>query len=368
MRDNIQYWLILRAISGIGDLRFRYLVDHFGSPEEALQASISQLSEVKGIDRKIANAIIDRKNWIDPEKELALVQKYQVKLITYQDEGYPPHLKTIYDFPSILYVQGDLKSEDNQAIAIVGSRRATTYGRLTARKLAQDLVLAGLTVVSGFAHGIDTESHLGAIESNGRTIAVIGNGIDINYPRENQAIRNKIIQNQTGCIISEFPMGTTPEPANFPKRNRIISGLSLGVVVVEASDSSGALLTAEHAIDQNRLVFAVPGNVTATTSRGTNKLIQQGAKLVTTAEDILLELGFVIEPKSKEQSKSIPAIAGLLGEQKIIVETLSSEPMHVDQIAIATQLTPAALAKHLLELELKGYIKEVAGKRFIRII
>lgn len=368
MHNNIQYWLILRAIPGIGDLRFRYLVDYFGSPEEALHASISQLSDVKGVDRKIASTIINQKNWIDPEKELALVKNNHVKLITYQDENYPPQLKTIYDFPSILYIQGDLEPNDSQAIAIVGSRRATTYGRLTARKLAQDLVIAGLTVVSGFAHGIDTEAHLGAIESNGRTIAVIGNGIDINYPRENQAIRNKIVQNQSGCIISEFPMGTTPEPGNFPKRNRIISGLSLGVVVVEASDSSGALLTAEHALDQNRLVFAVPGNVTATNSRGTNKLIQQGAKLITTAEDILVELGFVVEPKSNEKSKSIPALTGLSGEQKIIIEALSSEPMHIDQIAIIAKLTPAELAKHLLGLELKGYIKEVAGKRFIRII
>jgi DNA processing protein len=368
MRNDISSWLILRAIPGIGDVRFRYLVDHFGSPEEALHASISQLSEVKGIDRKIANAVITQKSWIDPEKELILVQKHQVNLITYLDENYPVNLKTIYDFPSILYVQGNLKPEDNRAIAIVGSRRATTYGRLTAHKLAQDLVLAGLTVVSGFAHGIDTEAHLGAIECNGRTIAVIGNGIDVNYPRENQAIRNKIIQNQMGCVISEFPMGTTPEPANFPKRNRIISGLSLGVVVVEATDTSGALLTAEHALDQNRFVFAIPGNVTAATSRGTNKLIQQGAKLITTAEDILVELGFVVESNSTHQAQAIPALAGLLGKQKIILEALTTDPIHIDQIAITTNLTPADLAKYLLELELKGYIKEVAGKRFIRIV
>jgi DNA processing protein len=368
MRNDIQYWLILLAIPGIGDVRFRYLVDHFGSPEEALHASIAQLSEVKGIDQKSANAIIKRENWIDPEKELALIQKHQVNLITYPEENYPSNLKTIYDFPSIIYVLGNLKPEDNRAIAIVGSRRATTYGRLTARKLAQDLVLAGLTVVSGFAHGIDTEAHLGAIESNGRTIAVIGNGIDINYPRENQSIRNKIIQNQTGCIISEFPLGTTPEPANFPKRNRIISGLSLGVVVVEASETSGALLTAEHALDQNRLVFAVPGNVTAATSRGTNKLIQHGAKLVTTAEDILVELGFMAESKSINQPPSIPAIANLVGDQKTIMESLSTEPIHIDQITRATNLQPAELAHYLLELELKGYIKEVAGKQFIRLV
>ncbi|MDI6783195.1 MAG: DNA-processing protein DprA [bacterium] len=365
MREDIRFWLILRAIVEIGDIRFRYLIDRFGSPEAVLRASLSALSEVKGIDRKIAQGIIEQKRTLDPEKEIAVAKQHNVDIVTYLDPEYPSNLKTIFDYPSILYIQGKLVPEDAQAIAIIGSRRATTYGALTARKLAQDLVCAGVTVVSGFARGIDTEAHLGAIESHGRNIAVLGSGIDICYPRENKGLRDKIIQ--SGAIISEFPLGIPPDAPNFPRRNRIISGLSLGVVIVEASDKSGALLTAGHALDQNRLVFAVPGNVTAATSRGTNKLIQQGAKLVTEANDILVEIGLMVERKP-DPAKLIPAYDGLPVEQKKIVEVLSAEPMHVDQISALTQLAPAQLAQYLLELELKGFIREVAGKRFVRII
>jgi DNA processing protein len=365
MRDDIRFWLILRAIPGIGDIRFRYLIDQFGLPEAVLRASLSELSEVKGIDRKLAQVILEVQHKFDPEKEIALAKQDNVDIITYLDPEYPSHLKTIFDYPSLLYIQGKVLPEDTQAIAIIGSRRATTYGALTARKLAQDLVLGGVTIVSGFARGIDTEAHLGALGSHGRTIAVLGNGIDVCYPQENKVLRDKIIH--AGSIISEFPMGTPPEAPNFPRRNRIISGLSLGVVIVEASDKSGALLTAEHALDQNRLVFAVPGNVTAATSRGTNKLIQQGAKLVTDANDILVEIGLMLEQKP-EQLKPTPAYDGLPIAQRKIIEILSAEPMHVDQITTSTQLAPAQLAQFLLELELKGFIREVAGKRFVRII
>jgi DNA processing protein len=365
MRDDIVSWLILRAIPGIGDIRFRYLIDRFGSSEAVLHASISDLCEAKGIDRKLAQAIIEQKHGIDPEKELATIKQYNASIITYLDPEYPSNLKNIYDYPSLFYIQGTLKPEDSMAIAIVGSRRATTYGALTTRKLAQDLALAGLTVVSGFARGIDSEAHSGALEVKGRTVAVIGNGLDVCYPRENLALRDKIIAN--GCIISEFPMRTPPEPENFPKRNRIISGLSLGVVIVEASDKSGALLTASHALDQNRLVFAVPGNVTAATSRGTNRLIQQGAKLVTNADDIVVELGLMVESKP-EQDKTTSVATSLPIEQKKIIEILSTEPMHVDEIATGTDLLPAELAKHLLELELAGFISQVPGKRFVKTV
>jgi len=364
MRTDIQFWLRLRAVPGIGDIRFRYLIDHFGSPEAVFQTGFSGLREVKGIDQKLAQAIIEHKNTAHPEKELALIEQYKVAVVTYLDAEYPANLKTAPDFPVLLYIQGNLIPEDAKAIAIVGSRRATTYGALTARKLAQELALAGITVVSGFARGIDTESHLGAIESGGRTIAVLGNGIDVCYPRENRVLRDKIMA--SGCMISEFPMTTPPVPENFPRRNRIISGLSLGVVIIEASDKSGALLTADHALDQNRLVFAVPGNITAATSHGTNKLIQQGAKLVTNVNDILIELGFMVEQKTPSV-KSSPALIALPEEHKQIIGLLSTEPMHIDFISTTTRFLPAVLAQYLLELELKGFIREVAGKCFVRI-
>ncbi|MCX7920254.1 MAG: DNA-processing protein DprA [bacterium] len=365
MRQDISAWLTLRTVPGIGDIRFRYLIDVFGSPEAVLSANKSALVKVNGISEHLATAIINHKHEYRPEEELALAKQNGVDIITYLDAEYPQRLRTIPDYPVLLYIQGKVVADDVRAVAIVGSRRATIYGGLIARKFAQDLVAAGATVVSGFARGIDTEAHLGAIDAGGRTIAVVGNGLSVCYPRENRGLRERIIS--SGCMISEFPMLTPPHSDNFPKRNRIISGLCLGVVIIEATDTSGALLTAQHALDQNRLVFAVPGNITTPTSRGTNRLIQQGAKLVVDVNDILIEFGFSIERTSIEK-KPGSNLNSLSAEKQKIISLLSAEPLHIDQISVATSFSPAKLAQFLLELELQGLIRELSGKRYVRIV
>lgn len=279
--------LVLNALPELGSVRIRKLIDYFGSGEKVLSASISALIEVEGIGRKIANNIISWEKYFDLKKECELIEKYKVRIITINQPEYPALLKEIYDPPIVLYVKGAFKEEDKNSLAIVGSRRASYYGINTARRLARELSCRGFTIVSGFARGVDTAAHEGAIQGNGRTIAVFGCGIDRIYPPENEKMADKIVSH--GVVISEFPFGTPPLKENFPKRNRVISGLVLGVVVVEAGRHSGSLITARLAAEQGREVFSVPGRIDAVTSHGANMLIKYGAKPVLDVEDILEE-------------------------------------------------------------------------------
>jgi DNA processing protein len=273
-------------------------------------------------------------------------------------------LREIYDPPPLLYLRGELREEDNLALSIVGSRKTSPYGRWITEKISQEIVRHGITIVSGMARGIDSVAHGGAISGGGRTLAVLGCGIDVIYPPENRTLFGQIIDH--GAVLSEFPMGSRPEGIHFPRRNRIISGLSIGVVVVQASAESGSLITAEYALDQGREVFAIPGNVGAEGSRGTNRLIKEGAKLVESSEDILEE----ILPRWKRMRECSIKVQspgeGLLGEEKIVYQLLSESPLHIDVIIRESRLDPGKVSSLLLDLELKGLIAQWPGKCFTK--
>ncbi len=362
---DVTSWLTLNMISGIGPLRFATLLKHFGSPQKILSANTSSLSQIKGIGNQIAQRIIEEKDKVKVDIELEKVEKEGVKILTLDSEEYPINLKSIYDPPPVLYVKGKIEASDRLAIAIVGSRSATIYGKTTAGRLATELVQAGFTIISGLARGIDVASHSGAINAKGRTIAVLGCGIDIIYPQENKKLFYEIIEH--GAIITEFPFGTPPEKFNFPQRNRIVSGLALGTVIVEAPIRSGALITADCALDQNREVFAVPGQVESRLSKGTHQLIKQGAKLTECAQDIIEELELFSEAiKKNPQVKKHNEIILSKDEDKVYQLISPSEPQHIDTISYLSQMTAAQVAAILIQLEIKGVIKQLIGKRFLR--
>jgi len=360
--QDLLEWIALITVPNIGPIHFVSLVKKFGSPKTALSASKKELMAVDGIGEITATDIKTKVNWKEAEKQIKATEKNRVGWITFLDEDYPKNLKHIYDFPPFFFIQGNLIERDDMAVAIVGTRTASTYGRNMAEKISADLTALGFTIVSGFASGIDTYSHQAALNSGGRTIAVFGSGLDVIYPRENKKFVEKIVEN--GAIISEFLMGTKPEKENFPRRNRLISGLSLGVIVVEAGTKSGALLTAKYALDQNKEVFAIPGNLTSKTSEGTNALIcKQGAKLVTSVNDIVSELK-IYSPSRPEKVQPIPELPQ---EEKNIYQILSTEPAHIDQIAQTVSFSTGQALSVLLNLELKGLVKQLSGKMFTRV-
>lgn len=290
-----------------------------------------------------------------------------IKIVNLDDKAYPENLRHIYMPPEALYVKGAFEEGDRAAIALVGSRKASPYGLETCQRLAYELARRGITVVSGLARGIDSSAHIGALKAGGRTIAVLGSGLDYIYPRENKKLAKDIEGN--GAVVSQFPPDTPPFKDNFPKRNRIISGLSLGVVVVEAADKSGALITANYALDEGREVFAVPGKVTSQTSGGTNKLIKAGAKLVENADDIISELEGALLPFLKENISQNAEGTGtflLTKDEKSVYDILSDEPMYIDEIAGVAKMTPQALTRVLLELELKKAARSLPGNNYVR--
>jgi DNA processing protein len=323
---------------------------------------MKELSKIEGLGEKVAQEI--RKGPLEKvvERELSLLREVGGRVITLKDEEYPKRLKDIYDPPALLYVRGELKKEDEFAISIVGSRKTTPYGRWFTEKVSQELARHGVTIVSGMARGIDSLAHWGAISGGGRTIAVLGCGVDVIYPSENRNLFAKMIDR--GAILSEFPMGSPPEGGHFPRRNRIISGLSLGVVVVQASEKSGSLITAGYALEQGREVFAVPGNVGTESSRGTHRLIKEGAKLVESSEDILEE----ILPQWKGGRETTPKVEiprpDLTEEEKVLYELLGETPLHIDVMIRESRLDPGKVSSLLLNLELKGLVSQWPGKCF----
>lgn len=362
--SDVKAWIKLNMIKGIGPLRFATLLKHFGSPQEILSSKASSLSQVKGIGEEIAHRIIEEKDKVEVNLELEKIKKEGVSILTLADKEYPANLKIIYDPPPVLYVKGKIEPDDRLAIAMVGSRIATTYGKRTASKLAAELVQLGFTIVSGLAHGIDTVAHRGAIETKGRTIAVLGCGIDVIYPPENKKLFDEIREH--GAIITEFPFGTPPERFNFPQRNRLISGLSLGTVVIEAPLRSGALITAYCSLEQNREVFAVPGPVESRLSKGTHHLIKQGAKLTESAQDIIEELELFTEALKKIPPLQNNKITLSPDEDKIYQVISSTDPQHIDIISSLSKMNAAQVAAALIQLEIKGLIKQLIGKRFLR--
>lgn len=363
--SELKSWLALYTVPTIGPVRYTALVKHFGSPENVLSASERELSKLPDIGPVIASNIKSKASWERAEEQIKLTEKHQVKVVTFRDENYPENLKSIYDPPPFLFVKGEITKEDRQAVAIVGCRSASVYGKEITERIGRELAKNGITVVSGLARGIDSIAHLSALKENGRTLAIFGSGLDVIYPQENEKLASEIISR--GAIISEFFMGTKPEAPNFPRRNRIISGLSLGVVIIEAGAKSGALLTADCALEQNREVFAVPGNLGSKNSEGTNALIKQGAKLVTRVEDILEELKLSLRVDQSSTFKAEPDLSGLSEAEKNIYKTISEEPNHIDKIAGQASVGVSQALSTLLSLELKGLVKQLSGKMFVRM-
>ncbi len=356
----------LSAIPGIGATRIRALIAHFKSTENIFNASIKQLTAVEGIETKTAKSIKDYSDFDFGKQQVNKAKQAEIDIIDFWDERYPENLKRIYDPPAFLFVKGTLEKQDKYAIAMVGTRLPSSYGKVIAEKISKDLAQKGLVIISGLARGIDTISHWAAVQSGGRTIAVMGSGLDHIYPSENKKLAEKIIDQ--GALITEFPMGTQPDAVNFPRRNRIISGLALGTIVVEAGLKSGALLTANYALEQNREIFAVPGNINSPKSMGTNQIIKDGAKLITDANDVLVEL----EPQLKhflkqDEAKSKELPEDLSELEKMLLGKLSNEPIHIDKLANVIGKSTAETLSALLPLEFKDLVKQLPGKLFVRV-
>ncbi len=368
MAQNLLNWLTLLSVPGLGPAAFSGLLQHFHSPDEVLRASRARLCGVPNIGAETARAIVEDRNADWAEKQIARSGDAGIGILTLADAGYPPLLRRIYAPPPVLFVRGNIHVCAAPTVALVGSRSFTPYGRDTACGLAGELVRRDITVVSGMAIGIDTHVHRGALGRNGHTVAVLGSGLDLPYPPQNIPLFHRICE--TGAVLSEFPVGTTPESHNFPRRNRIISGLSLGVVVIEAGDRSGALITAQHALEQNREVFAVPGPVYSGKSVGANRLIKQGAVLVQTVDDILQELPAALKPAPVPPSPdSAASDEDLSGDERSVLDCLSPElPQYIDTIAARTGLPPSQTLSTLLALELNNRVEQLPGKQFVRRI
>ncbi|NCO32949.1 MAG: DNA protecting protein DprA [Armatimonadetes bacterium CG2_30_59_28] len=359
-------WLQFNKLN-LSPRKQRALLLRFGSPAEVLRAPQSDLLRVEGVTRENVDAIREVAAKTDWNNELSLMEKLGIRMVTWDDSSYPQQLKEIHDPPPLLFVRGELKSDEFRSVAIVGTRRASTYARIISERLAADLSRYGVTVVSGLALGVDTEAHRGALRAGGRTIAVCGCGLEANYPAANSKLREEIVTR--GALLSELPFGTTPEKWHFPARNRIISGLSLGVVVVEAPDASGALITADCALEQGREVFAVPGNVTLNNNRGGHRLLKEGATLVEDANDILRALGLEEEQTSLNfgEEKEPQEAANLSPNETAVLRGLGREEKHVDDITRAVKLTPAEVNASLMMLEMKGYARRLPGNMFMRV-
>ena len=373
--EDVLYWLAVVRVEGLGVRGAHKLVEHFGSPQAAYMASLTEL-EGCGLPARVAQAVFAQVGLKDAEKEIEAATKADCQLVTLASANYPPLLKQIPDPPLVLYVRGDVEALSLHAVAIVGTRRPTAYGSSVAHRLAGDLAQRGLVIVSGLARGIDSAGHRGALEAKGKTVAVQGRGMDGIYPAENKHLAEKI--QEAGAIISEFPLGTGPLPENFPIRNRIISGLALGVVVVEAAEYSGSLITSRLASEQNREVFAVPGNITSAQSFGPNHLIKQGAKLVDQWMDVIEEFPAEIRMQllppadASEDAMAAPGKESLFEtsltpDQKAVFAVLRcDEAMFVDSIIGLAQLPQPRVLGVLLELEMSGLIRQLPGKNFIR--
>jgi DNA processing protein len=353
------FWFALKSVPLVGNVTFRRLLERFDTPELALKAAESELALVKGLNAAVIESIKSHDYLVSAELECEKVEKAGVKVVNFLSEEYPKVLLEIPDPPPYLYMKGNLAGIE-PAIAIVGSRRASTYGLMTTTRLAGELAEHGLTVVSGMARGVDSAAHRGALNGGGQSIGILGCGIDVVYPQENRRLFDEM--SAKGTLYSEFPMGTLPLAENFPRRNRIISGISRGVLVVEAMENSGSLITAQYALEQGREVFAVPGNINCSSSRGANRLIKQGAKLVESVEDILEELPF----RQTRIGGVVPTVPGfsLTPQEAAVYTLLSGAPLHIDEIIVKSGLTVGEVSASLLRLELKGAIMQLPGKNF----
>jgi len=357
--SDIRYSIALTMLQDVGPVGSRKLLSVFGSTENIFRSTVEDLVAMGGIGINRARTIKAFSSWHDVEKQLKVLEKGGMRAVSFEDPSFPELLRETDDAPVLIYVRGDVEPRDRYSIAVVGSRKPSPYGEAAAGRISGDLASMGFCIVSGMARGIDALSHKGALGAGGRTIAVLGSGLDMPYPPENKVLMERIAC--SGCVISEFPPGTPPNRENFPRRNRVISGMSLGVLVVEATSDSGSLITAKYALDQGREVFAVPGNVTSPTSEGTNDLIRKGAVLARHAEDIVEELAPVLRGfiKSRDRLK-----VDLTEHEQELCELLSSEPRQIDSISRESRFPSSTVLGMLLGLELKGIVKQTTGKRF----
>ncbi|MBM4328714.1 MAG: DNA-protecting protein DprA [Deltaproteobacteria bacterium] len=364
--DNLFDWLALERIPRVGPLTIARLIDAFGSPGAAMAASADEIRRRTRLSENLARSVAESVPARDQiERDVETLDRLRSRVITRWDRDYPANLKDIYDPPAILFRRGQIIPEDSRAVAMVGTRNPSRYGREIAETLARDLAAAGVTIVSGLARGIDTVCHAAALKAGGRTIGVLGCGIDVKYPKENTALMEDIAS--SGAVVTEFRPGIPPLATNFFRRNRIVSGLSRGIVVVEASRNSGSLITAEHALDQNRDVFAVPGNILNLRAQGCHHLIKQGAGLVESAQDVL-DATF----GSRSFERQVPLfqyaaeVESLSDIARRVLAEIEPDPVSIDALCESLRMEPGKLAGILLELELKGLVRQAPGKMFAR--
>ncbi len=360
--DELAYWIAFSRVLGIGPARFKLLLDYFHDDVAAAWHADSKELAQAGLDQKVVHSFLQQRSTIVPRQELEKLERLRVRVITLKDKAYPSYLKEITHPPMVLYVAGTLTEADQFAIGIVGTRKASVYGRQVTERFAADLAKGKVTVVSGLALGIDAIAHTAALDAGGRTLAVLGSGLDVIYPPGNYSLARRIVESGQGALITEFPLGVRPEGGNFPARNRIISGLSQGVLITEAPQQSGSLITANFALEHGREVFAVPGNIYSAGSAGVNKLIQDGgAKLVTNVNDILEALNLFMLPQHVEMQAALPDNA----EERTLLALLSHEPRHVDELIRASELPTETVSAMLTMMELKGMVKSVGGMQFV---
>ncbi|MFZ5908858.1 MAG: DNA-processing protein DprA [Chloroflexota bacterium] len=358
--DEKGYWIGFTLIKGIGAVRFQRLLERFGDARSAWEAEAPALAEA-GLGAKVIERLAAVRQQVDLPRLYEQIQSQGIQILTWQDEAYPQRLREISQPPPVLYLRGELLPEDTWAVAIVGTRRVTPYGRQVTEQIASFLAGNGVTVVSGLARGVDAIAHQAALRAGGRTLAVLGSGVDRIYPPENRALAEQVCER--GALLSDYAPGTAPESANFPPRNRIISGLSMAVVVVEAGETSGALITAEFAAEQGREIFAVPGSILAPQSKGANKLIQQGALPLLSASDVMQALNLTRVGQHKAARKAIPSDA----VEAKLMSALGDEPLHVDEIRNQTDLPVEKVSATLIMMELKGMVRQVGGMQYVAV-
>lgn len=360
MDERTREWIRMSLIEGIGEKRLLALMQTFKDPFRILRKKTGDLTAMLPAIKQLLDPI--RKSPPDITEYLKKLQDYDIQVLTILDQGYPNTLREIPNPPPLLYVRGSFQPDDDVAIGMVGSRTASYYGKRVAEKFSRELTSRGFCIVSGMARGIDTIAHQAALHEGGRTIAFLGSGIDVVYPRENRRLMQNIIRN--GAVVSEFPLGTEPVAINFPQRNRLISGMSLGILVVEAALKSGTFTTVRWALEQGKEVFAVPGDTLRKTSRGANRLIQRGAKLVVETDDIVEEFPF-LDQEDTVPSAAVPDLQ-LSNTERMVFDSLNASPRLIDDITDAISLPSSKTASILLSLEIKGLVQQLPGKRFIR--
>ena len=357
---DLKFWVALNRIPNLGTVKFRLLEKHFTSMEEVWTAGRHELQDA-GLDKKSAGALVSFRDNISPDAEIERLETAGVQTVTWHDPTYPPRLAEITDAPPVLYIRGEISPEDERSVAVVGTRKATAYGRETATAITTDLARNGVTIVSGLARGIDAVAHRATLDAGGRTIAVLGNGLDSIYPPEHASLARSVEEH--GAVVSEYPLGVRPDARHFPRRNRLMSGMTLGTLVIEAGEISGALWTVRHALEQNRGVFCVPGSIFSPLSRGTNMLIQDGAKLVLSFQDVLEELNLTAVTHQMEMRSILHPQDH---NESLLLSGISYEPVHIDDIQHTSHLPIPVVSSALTMMELKGLVKQIGGMHYVR--